>query len=101
MSKYPETVLTKDRKGNIEVRNLVSRGEFVMYDYRDLETFKQVESSKKKICLKDENGQVSEYYIIPLKAENRSLLIKPDKPEEKVRKVWDDRTKKEEDLWKT
>jgi len=99
--KYPETVLTKDKRGYIEVRNLVSRGVFVIYDYRDLKTFKQVESSKKKIYLKDENDQVSEYYIIPLKVGNRSLLIKPDKPEEKVRKVWDDRTKKEEDLWKT
>jgi Zn-dependent M16 (insulinase) family peptidase len=101
MSKYPETVQTKNKKGDIEVRNLVSQGAFVMYDYRDPETFKQVESSKKKIYLKDENGQVSEYYIIPLKTGNRSLLVKPDKPEEKVRKVWDDRTKKEEDLWKT
>jgi len=101
MSEYPETVLTKDRKGNLEVRNLISRGQFVMYDYHDVKTFKQVESNKKKICLKDENGQVSEYYIIPLKTGNRFLLITPDKLEEKVRKVWNDRTKREEDLWKT
>jgi hypothetical protein len=101
MGNYPETVLTKDKKGNLEVRNLVSRGQFVMYDYRDVKTFKQVESNKKKIYLKDENGQISEYYIIPLKAGNRSLLITPDKPEEKTRKVWNEKTKKEEDLWKT
>jgi len=99
MEKYPETVLTKDKKGNMEVRNLVFRGQFVIYDYRDVKTFKQVESSKKKIYLKDENGQISEYYIIPLKTGNRSLLIKPEKPEEKVRKVWNEKIKKEEDLW--
>jgi hypothetical protein len=100
MEKYPETVLTKDKKGNLEVRNLVSRGQFVMYDYRDVKTFKQVEGDKKKIYLKDENGQISEYYIIPLKTGNRSLLITPEKAEEKTRKVWNEKTK-EEDLWKT
>jgi len=98
MENYPETVLTKDKKGNIEVRNLISRGNFVIYDYRDVKTFKQVESNKKKIYLKDGNSQVSEYYIIPLKTGNRSLLINPEKPVEKPRKVWNDKTKKEEDL---
>jgi hypothetical protein len=100
MEKYPESVLTKDKKGNLGVRNIVSRGQFVMYDYRDVKTFKQVESNKKKIYLKDENGQISEYYVIPLKIGNRSLLITPDKLEEKPRKVWNDKTEKEEDLWK-
>ncbi len=99
MEKYPETVLTKDKKGNLEIRNLVSRGQFVMYDYRDAKTFKQVENNKKKIYLKDGEGKVTEYYIIPLKTGNRSLLISPDKSEEKPRKVWNDKTKKEDDLW--
>jgi len=101
MKEYSESVLTKDKKGNLEVRNIISRGQFVMYDYRDDKTFKQVENKKKKIYLKDENGQISEYYIIPLKTGNRSLLITPEKPEEKPRKVWNERTEKEEDLWKT
>jgi hypothetical protein len=101
MEKYPETVLTKDKKGNLEVRNMIYRGQFVMYDYRNVKTFKQVEGNKKKIYLKDENGQISEYYIIPLKTGNRSLLITPEKSEEKPRKIWNERTKKEEDLWKT
>ena len=101
MKEYSESVLTKDKKGNLEVRNIISRGQFVMYDYRDDKTFKQVENNKKKIYLKDENGQISEYYIIPLKTGNRSLLITPEKPEEKPRKVWNERTEKEEDLWKT
>lgn len=99
MKKYPESVLTKDKKGNSEVRNLISRGQFVVYDYRDVKTFKQVESNKKKLYLKDKDGKVTEYYIIPLKSGNRSLLIKSEKPEEKVRKVWNDKIQKEEDLW--
>jgi len=101
MKKYPEAVLTKDKKSNLEVRNLISRGQFVIYDYRDIKTFKQVESNKKKIYLKDENGQISEYYIIPLKTGNRSLLITPEKSEVKPRKIWNEKTKKEEDLLET
>ena len=97
---YPESVLTKDRKSNLEVRNLISRGQFVMYDYRDVKTFKQLESNKKKIYLKDEEGKIIEYYIIPLKTGNRSLLITPEKAEEKPRKIWNEKIKKEEDLLK-
>ena len=99
MEGYPESVLTKDRKGNLEVRNLIFRGQFVMYDYRDVKTFKRVESNKRKLYLKDKDGKISEYYIIPLKSGNRSLLIRPEKPEEKVRKVWNEKMQKEEDLW--
>lgn len=98
MKEYPESVLTKDKKGNLEVRNLISRGQFVMYDYRDVKSFKQMESNKKKLYLKDKNDKIEEYYIIPLKNDNRSLLITPDKPEEKTRKIWNDESKKEEDL---
>ncbi len=93
--------MTKDKKGSLEVRNIISRGQFVIYDYRDFKTFKQVESNKKKIYLKDEEGKITEYYVIPLKIGNRSLLITPEKPEEKPRKIWNSKTKKEEDLWKT
>jgi hypothetical protein len=99
MKEYPESVLTKDKKGNLEIRNLTSRGQFVMYDYRDLNTFRQVESSKRKLYLKDKDGKTEEYYIISLKNGNRSLLITPEKPEGKERKLWNDKTKKEEDLW--
>jgi len=97
--KYPESVLTKDRRGNIEVRNLISRGNFLIHDYRDPKTFKQLENKKKKLYLKDKNGQISEYYIIPLKTRNRSLIVTPEKPEEKIRKVWSYKMQKEEDLW--
>jgi len=99
MKEYPESVLTKDKKGNLEVRNLISRGQFVMYDYRDVKTFKQVESNKRKLYLKNNDGKIEEYYIIQLKTGNRSLLITPDKPDEKPRKVWNNKNQKEEDLW--
>jgi len=98
MTEYSETVLTKDKKGKIEVRNLISRGQFVTYDYREPKTFKTV--GKKKICLKDEEGKITEYFIIPLKTSNRSLLIL-DESENKKRKIWNDKTKKEDELWKT
>ena len=97
MAKYPENVLTKDKKGNLEVRNLISRGEFVLHDYRDPKTFKPVESGKKKLYLKDESGNVKEYYIIPMKG-GKSLLIEPKEKEEKERKVWNDNLKKEEEI---
>jgi len=97
MAKYPESVLTKDRKGNLEIRNLISRGEFVLHDYRDEKTFKPVESGKKKLYLKDESGNAKEYYIIPMKG-GKSLLIEPKEKEEKERKVWNDNKKKEEEL---
>jgi len=99
MKEYPESVLTKDREGNLEVRNLISRGKFVMYDYRDVKTFKQMESKKKKLYLKDKDGKISEYYIIPLKSGDRFLLIKPKEPEKKVRKVWNEKIQKKEELW--
>jgi hypothetical protein len=99
MKKYPRSVLTENKRGKAEVRNLVSRGKFVMYDYRDAKTFRQVENKKKKLYLKDQYGIVEEYFIIPLKAATKSLLIVPKEKDEKERKVWNEKAKKEEDLW--
>ena len=82
MEEYPESVLTKDKKGRLEVRNLVSRGKFVMYDYRNAKTFRQVENKKRKLYLKDECGIVEEFYIIPLKASGKFLLIVPKEKDE-------------------
>jgi len=93
---FPEEVLTKTKKGNIEVRNLIARGKFVWYDYRDPKTFEKVENGKSRIFLKDDEGNVYSYFVIPLK-DGRLLLIEADKEEDK--KVWNDRTKKAEDLW--
>ena len=41
--KYPDSVITKDRKGNKEVRLLVDKGRFVRYQYMDPKTGKIVE----------------------------------------------------------
>ena len=98
MTKYPESVLTKDRKGNIEVRNTISSGKFVLHDYRDPKTFKPVESGKKKLYLKDENGKIKEYFIIPLK-DGKALFIEPKEKDKKDKKVWNDNIKKEEKLF--
>jgi hypothetical protein len=97
--KYPESVLTKNRKGELEIRNLISRGRFVIYNYRDPKTFKRMENNKRKIYLKDEAGKVEEYYIIPTQTPNRALFITPKKAEEKVRSVWNNKKKSEESLW--
>ncbi len=82
---YPQSVLTKDRKGNPEVRNLLSKGTFVKYNYTDPKTGKPMEGGKFSIILKDKTGKEEHYFIIPLKG--RFLAI-PQK-EEKNRKVWD------------
>lgn len=54
---------------------------------------------KRKLCLRDEDGNVEQYFIIPLKTKNRSLLITAER-EEKERKVWNLKTGREEDVWK-
>jgi hypothetical protein len=96
---FPEEVLTKNRKGQVEVRNLIARGTFVLYDYRDPASFKTVESGKKKLYLKNEDGSVQEFYIIPTKTEGRELLLKPKKEEKMDRKVWNNKNKKAEELF--
>ncbi len=96
---YPKEVLTKNRKGQLEVRNLIARGVFVMYDYRDPVSFKIVESGKKKLYLKSEDGTVQEFYIIPTKTEGRELLLRAKKEEGMIRKVWNSKKQQAEDLF--
>lgn len=78
------------------MRNLLARGEFVLHDYRDAETLRPVESNKKKLILKDSEGVITEYFIIPLKTPNRQLLVIPEKKEEKIREVWNAKIGKSE-----
>jgi hypothetical protein len=94
---FPETVVTKSREGKVEVRALESRGSYVMCKYIDPKTMKPADR-KRKLMLKDENGVISEFFIIPLKDAKRSLLLTSE-PEEKDRKVWNDTKKQAEDLW--
>lgn len=89
---YPEEVLTKDKKGNLEVRTLVGKGKFVKYDYRDPKTGKILENGKFSIILKTKDGE-EHYYMIPIKGKFLAIPIK----EENKRKVWDG--KKAVDLW--
>jgi hypothetical protein len=96
--KFSEDVLTRGKRGKLEVRALESRGSYVMCKYLNPETLESADK-KVKLSLKNEKGEVNEYFIIPLKDSTRSLLISAEK-EEKERKVWNSETEQEEDLWK-
>ena len=94
----PEAVLTKGRGGKLEVRSLDSRGSYVMCKYLDSKTMKLADK-KRKLMLKDQNGKIVEYFIIPLRDPKRALLISAE-PEEKERRVWNEELRKAEDVWK-
>lgn len=97
---YPESVLAQDRKGNYEVRSFISRGEFILHDYRDPVNFAPVESNKQKLYLKESDGTITEYFIIPTKASDRMLLIRQKEKESKNRMIWNEKAKRDEELWK-
>jgi len=92
----PTEVLTRSKKGKIEVRSLIKRGKFVLYEYLDPKTLQKSEN-KVKLVLKDENGKLEEFFLIPLKQPNKFLVLKVEEKGE--RKVWNPRTKKVEDLF--
>lgn len=93
----PENVLTTGKAGKIEVRTLDSRGEYVICKYLDSKTMKLADQ-KRKLILKDKDGKVIEYFIIPLKDPNRSLLISA-KTEDKERQIWNEQLGHAEDVW--
>jgi len=97
MTKYPESVLTKGKSGKIELRALVTRGKFVICKYLDPETL-QLADKKLKLTLKRDDGEIEEYFLIPLK-NGRYLMITPKKKEEKERKVWNLNENRAEPLW--
>ena len=86
---FPKEVLTKTKKGTIEVRSLVDKGEFIRYEYLDPETGKKTQN-KVKLVLKKGN-EYEEYFIIPLK-DGRFLML-PTEPKG-PRKIWDPEKKK-------
>ena len=94
---FSENVLTKGKSGKLEVRTLHSRGSFVMCKYLNPKTLKLADK-KTKLTLKAEDGTIEEYFIIPMRDPKRSLLIRAE-AEEKDRKVWNQETQQEEDLW--
>jgi hypothetical protein len=94
---FPETVLTTSKKGRLEVRALESRGSFVICKYLDSKTMKPADA-KKKIMLRSNNGELTEYFIVPLKAPNRALLLSTH-PDEKARQIWNELKQQAEEIW--
>ena len=94
--RFPESVLTRNQRGETEARRLIDSGRFVRYEYVYPETGKQAEKGKLSIILKsDSDGRETHYFLIPIKG-NRFLTVIP-KDDEKNRKVWDG--KKARDLF--
>jgi len=86
MPPFPEDVLTRTKKGDLEVRSLIDRGRFVRYEYVHPETGEAMEGGKVKLVLLPESGQREEFFIIPMKSGRSLLLPAPDKGE---RTIWD------------
>jgi hypothetical protein len=82
---YPKEVLTKSKKGKIEVRSLIDRGEFVRYEYLDPKSGKRSEN-KVKLVLRSNKGEIEEFFIVPLKQEDRFLLLRTEVKGE--RRLW-------------
>jgi hypothetical protein len=94
---FPETVLTKSKKGKLEIRSLERRGSFVLCRYLDPNTMKLADT-KRKLMLKDEEGTITKYFIIPLKDPKRALLVSPE-TDEKDRQIWNEKLGKAEEIW--
>ena len=94
---FPESVLTRSKKGKVEVRSLDHRGSYVVCKYLDPQTMKLADT-KRKLVLKDEHGKIMEYFIIPLKSTNRALLVTPE-GEEKARQLWNEKRGQAEEIW--
>jgi len=88
MKAYPDEVLTRTKKGELEVRSVIDRGRFVRYNYLHPETGEAMEGGKVKLVLISDAGRTEEYFIIPTKSK-RDLLIPA--AEKGARKVWDGR----------
>jgi hypothetical protein len=85
MTHFPEEVLTRTKKGEIEVRSLIDRGRYVRYNYLHPETGEPTEGGKVKLVLIAEGGRTEEYFIIPTKS-RRDLLIPA--AEKGARMIW-------------
>ena len=86
MKAYPDEVLTRTKRGEVEVRSLIDRGRYVRYNYLHPETGEPMEGGKVKLVLRSDSGKMEEYFIIPTKSK-RDLLIPA--AEKGARKVWD------------
>jgi hypothetical protein len=86
MTRFPEEVLTRTKKGEVEVRSLIDRGRYVRYHYLHPETGEPMEGGKIKLVLLAEDGRTEEYFIIPMKSK-RDFLIPAE--EKGPRMLWD------------
>ncbi len=86
MTTFPEEVLTRTKKGDVEVRSLIDRGRYVRYSYLQPDTGEPMEGGKVKLVFFADSGAKEEYFIIPTKSK-RDLLIPAT--ERGARKVWD------------
>ena len=68
-----------------------------MCKYLDPKTMKPADT-KRKLMLRDQSGNVLEYFIIPLKDTKRALLL-PAASEETERKVWLESLGRAEEIW--
>jgi len=85
MTIFPEEVLTRTKRGDIEVRSLIDRGRYVRYNYLHPETGQPLEGGKVKLVLLAESGKTEEFFVIPTKS-GRDLLIHA--AEKGARKLW-------------
>ena len=81
-----EDVLTRTKKGEVEVRSLLDRGRYVRYNYLHPETGEPMEGGKVKLVLISDAGRTVEFFIIPTKSK-RDLLIPA--AEKGARMIWD------------
>ena len=84
--RFPDEVLTRTKKGEVEVRSLIDRGRYVRYHYLHPETGAAMEGGKVKLVLIAESGKTEEFFVIPTRSK-RDLLIPA--PEKGARRVWD------------
>jgi len=86
MTTFPDEVLTRTTKGEIEVRSLIDRGRYVRYSTCMRRRASPMEGGKMKLVLFSESGKTEEYFVIPTKS-RRDLLIPAAK--KGTRKIWD------------
>ena len=86
MPKFPDDVVTRTKKGELEVRSLIDRGRYVRYNYLHPETGEPMEGGKVKLVLIAESGKAEEFFVIPTKSKRDLLIPAAEKGE---RKIWD------------
>ena len=92
---FPDDVITVSKKGKKEVRNLVGKGRFVIYNYLNPENGID-EEKKKRIVLNFDDGHREEYFIIPTSDGKRNLFIPTS--EKEGRKIWNGKESVDLDL---